>query len=147
MADPKQLGKVLVMVDKQLEQANLALRQARSTVDALQQQMQQLQNYRWDYIKQAQNKKGGTLQASEYQQFHFYISKLDSTITQHVAKQRQAQEAVQQKQQDWQQAKQRQQALQLLIDNAEQQRRSAEAKREQSALDEFSTQQYLRRQR
>ncbi|WP_298440426.1 flagellar export protein FliJ [uncultured Ferrimonas sp.] len=147
MADPKQLRKVLVMVDKALEQAGLELRQARSTEAALQEQMDELQRYRWDYVKQAQQKAGTTLQASEYQQFHYFISKLDTTISQHVVKQRSATEAVTHKQQLWQEAQQRQQALQLLIEKAEQQQLAAQAKREQGALDEFATQQYLRRRR
>ncbi|GAA4874475.1 flagellar export protein FliJ [Ferrimonas pelagia] len=145
MSDPKQLAKVLTLVEQELEQTSLHLRSANSAVAALKQQMQQLQDYRLDYVRQAQQKQGAVLQAGEYQQFHHYIAKLDAAITQHIGKIRQAEQAAQQRQQQWQACHQRQQAIALLINKAQQQQRLRADKALQRDLDEFSLQQFIRR--
>ncbi|WP_028117913.1 flagellar export protein FliJ [Ferrimonas senticii] len=145
MADPKQLAKVLQVVATQLEQAALQLKQAHQQQALLQQQMAQLQQYRWDYISQAQSQVQQTLSANTYQQYHHFIGRLDDTIAAHVGKQRRASEQVAEAKQQWQQVHQRQQALQLLIDRAQTDQLALQAKREQAALDEFATMQFVRR--
>ncbi|MBY5990736.1 flagellar export protein FliJ [Ferrimonas balearica] len=145
MSDPKQLARVLELADKALEEAALNLRSANSAVQALKQQLSQLQNYRWDYVKQAQQQAGTTLQASHYQQYHHFIAKLDAAITQHNSKLRQAEAAAEQRQGLWQQAHQRQQAIALLIDKAKRAQQSRQEQRQQRELDEFALQQFVRR--
>ncbi|MBY6186876.1 flagellar export protein FliJ [Marinobacter hydrocarbonoclasticus] len=147
MSDPKQLAQVLAMADKALEKAALDLRSANSAVQALKQQLTQLQNYRWDYVKQAQQQAGTTLHASHYQQYHHFIAKLDAAITQHIARVRQAEAAAEQRQALWQQAHQRQQAIALLIDKNKARALQLAEKRSQRELDEFALQQFVRRQR
>ncbi|MBW3164290.1 flagellar export protein FliJ [Ferrimonas balearica] len=147
MSDPNQLAQVLGMADKALEKAALDLRSAHSAVQALKQQLTQLQNYRWDYVKQAQQQAGTTLQASHYQQYHHFIAKLDAAITQHIARVRQAEAAAQQRQTLWQQAHQRQQAIALLLEKNRTRAAALAEKRSQRELDEFALQQFVRRQR
>ncbi|SHI10488.1 flagellar export protein FliJ [Ferrimonas marina] len=147
MSDPKQLAKVLELAEQAFEQASLNLRSANSAVAACRQQLQQLQNYRWDYVKQAQQQAGATLSASDYQQYHHFIAKLDAAIVQQNNKLEQSVQAQQQRQGLWQEAQQRQKAIALLLEKEQTRRAQALAQREQRAMDEFALQQYVRRGR
>lgn len=147
MADPKQLLKVLDMAQKKADKLGLELRQARSAQDALAQQMKQLQAYRLDYVQQAQQQSGSVLNISKFQQFNYIIAKLDASISQHLQKQQQAEQQVAEKQQIWMAARQRQQALKLLIENTEKKLQTERSRREQRNLDEYATQLFVRRKR
>ncbi|USD38630.1 MULTISPECIES: flagellar export protein FliJ [Ferrimonas] len=144
MADPKQLAKVLELADKELEKAQLQLRSARSQADALREQLKQLQAYRFDYVKQADEKAGTLVAANHYQQYYHFIAKLDGAINDQHTQIQAADEAVLQFQQHWQLIQQKQKALALLIDKEHQRRAARAEKREQAELDEFAIQQYLR---
>ncbi|MFI3245834.1 MAG: flagellar export protein FliJ [Ferrimonas sp.] len=145
MADPKQLRRVLTQMTQQVELAQAALREAKATETLLHDQLQQLHQYRLDYLKQAQQQTGNTVAASHYQQFNYFINKLDHAITQHIYKQRQQQAKTKELADQFQKINQRYQALQLLIDKTEGQLLQKQAKREQQAMDEFATLQYVRR--
>ncbi|WP_394128750.1 flagellar export protein FliJ [Shewanella maritima] len=126
------------------EQAALQLRSAQLEAQKRQTQLNALNEYRLDYMKQMDGHTGQALSANHYHQFHRFIKQVDEAIGQQVGAVREAETQVGYRQKHWQEKQQKRKAVEMLLDKKRHIAQVAEDKREQKASDEFATQQYFR---
>ncbi|MGB0893674.1 MAG: flagellar export protein FliJ [Parashewanella sp.] len=135
---------VLKLAKEAEEKASLQFRSAQMNHQKSRTQLDTLNNYRLDYMKQMGDKVGSNLTASHYQQFHQFIGQIDSAISQQVHAVQQAKQHEQQQQQLWLEKQQKRKAVATLLDKKAQRKQAAESKAEQKMLDEFAVQQFYR---
>ena len=124
---------VLKLATAAEDQAALQLKSAQFEKQKRQGQLDALNNYRLDYMKQMEGHTGTTLRANQYHQFHQFIRQVDSAITQQVAAVKDAEK------------QQKRKAVEMLLSQKATKAMVIEAKREQKMSDEFAMQQYFRR--
>ena len=135
---------VLKLATAAEEQAALQLKSAQFEKQKRQGQLDALNNYRLDYMKQMEGHTGTTLRANQYHQFHQFIRQVDSAITQQVAAVKDAEKQVGYRQVHWQEKQQKRKAVEMLLAQKAKKAMVVEAKREQKMSDEFAMQQYYR---
>ncbi|MCE9680021.1 flagellar export protein FliJ [Shewanella sp. AS1] len=145
MAKSDPLDTVLKLTLDAEEQASLQLRSAQLTYQKCQDQLNALQQYRLDYMKQMEQKQGQVISASNYHQFHQFIRQIDEAITkQHFAvTETDKQRHIAQKR--WQDKQQKRKAVELLLEKKAHKRQLREMKQEQKLIDEFAMQQFFRK--
>ena len=111
------------------------------------QKLQQLQQYRVDYIEQIRKNGGGGLAATRYQQHLSFVGKLDLACEQQLHVIARAKLAMDQSKSEWLKKQQRKEAIIKLIEKQKKQQEYLESKREQEDMDEFANQQFLRKRR
>ncbi|QIR13988.1 flagellar export protein FliJ [Shewanella aestuarii] len=126
------------------EQAAMQLKSAQFEKQKLQGQLEALNNYRLDYMKQMEGHQGTTLSANQYHQFHQFIKQVDTVISQQVAAVQEADKQVGYRQKHWLEKQQKRKAVEMLLKHKADKAMIAEAKRDQKMSDEFAMQQYLR---
>lgn len=119
--------------------------QAQQHLSANQQKLKGLNDFRLEYTQQLHVKALNGLQTSGFNQYQAFIKKIEDAIKQQASTVMTAQQVVEQRKKIWlaQQAKAK--AIALLIEKRalEQQKRLDKA--EQTMLDEFATNQFMRR--
>ena len=145
MARPDPLHTVLKLAQDAEEQAALQLRSAQLDCQKRQSQLEALNNYRLDYMKQMDNQIGQNISASHYHQFHQFIKQIDNAISQQVRVVKEAETQRGYRQQHWMEKQQKRKAVDLLLANKAEKALVAENKREQKMSDEFAMQQFIRR--
>ena len=144
MAKSDPLLTVLKLATSAEEQAALQLKSAQFEKQKRQGQLDALNNYRLDYMKQMGEHQGATLRANQYHQFHQFIRQVDSAISQQVVAVKDAETQVDYRQSYWQEKQQKRKAVEMLLAHKADKAMIAETKREQKMSDEFAMQQYLR---
>ncbi|MGB6137857.1 MAG: flagellar export protein FliJ [Shewanella sp.] len=144
MAKTDPLVTVLKLAVEAEEKAALQLKAAQFERQKRQGQLDALNNYRLDYMKQMEGHSGTTLRANQYHQFHQFIRQVDSAINQQVAVVQDGEKQVGYRQQHWQETQQKRKAVEMLLAKKATKEQLAESKREQKMSDEFAMQQYFR---
>ncbi|RLV61634.1 flagellar export protein FliJ [Parashewanella curva] len=139
------LNTVLKLAKDAEEQASLQYRSAKLDEQKARGQLEALNQYRLDYMRQMGDKVGSNLSSSQYQQFHKFICQIDQAIKQQVEAIRQTEEQLKHRHQHWLEKQQKRQAVEMLLEKKEQKRQAAQAKSEQKMIDEFAIQQFYRR--
>ncbi|GIU20191.1 flagellar export protein FliJ [Shewanella sp. MBTL60-007] len=145
MARTEPLLMVLKLSQEAEEQASLQLRSAQLEWQKRQNQLEALQNYRLDYMKQMEQQQGQSISASNYHQFHQFVRQVDAAIVQQVAAVQDADNQRQHRQVHWQEKQQKRKAVELLLANKAEKARLAELRVEQKMVDEFASQQFYRK--
>ncbi|AZG36979.1 MAG: flagellar export protein FliJ [Shewanella psychromarinicola] len=136
---------VLKLATSAEDQAALQLKSAQFEKQKRQGQLDALNNYRLDYMKQMEGHTGTTLRANQYHQFHQFIRQVDNAITQQVGAVQDAEKQVGYRQVHWQETQQKRKAVDMLLKQKAKKAMAIEAKLEQKNSDEFAMQQYFRR--
>jgi flagellar protein FliJ len=126
------------------EKAALQLKSTQSDRQKYQAQLDVLNNYRLDYMKQMSQHQGQSLSANHYSQFHQFIKQVDNAIAQQVNAVKDAETQVLYRQQNWQEKQQKRKAVEMLLEQKALKRANAENVREQKMSDEFAMQQFIR---
>lgn len=142
-ADP--LEKVLVLAYEAEEQASLQLKTAQSEWQKQQAQLEALQQYRLDYMKQMESQQGKTISASGYHQFHQFVKQIDEAIASQLDAVNDTQSMKQQRQSHWLACQQKHQAVKILLTNKAQKAQHKAMRLEQKLTDEFAMQQFYRK--
>lgn len=145
MSRPDPLYTVLKLAVDAEEQAALQLRSAQLDCQKRQNQLDALNNYRLDYMKQMDDQVGKNISASQYHQFHRFIKQIDQAITQQLGVVKEADVQRGYRQQHWMEKQQRRKAVELLLASKAQKALAVENKREQKMTDEFASQQFYRK--
>ncbi|GGQ26298.1 flagellar export protein FliJ [Shewanella litoralis] len=144
MAKTDPLVTVLKLAVAAEEKAALQLKAAQFERQKRQGQLDALNNYRLDYMKQMEGHTGTTLRANQYHQFHQFIRQVDQAILQQMAVVKDGEKQVGYRQQHWQETQQKRKAVEMLLAKKATKEQIAESKREQKMSDEFAMQQYFR---
>ncbi len=145
MARTEPLLMVLKLAEDAEEQASLQLRSAQLELQRRQNQLDALQNYRLDYMKQMEQQQGQSISASHYHQFHQFVRQIDTAIIQQVNTVQEADNQRQHRQIYWQEKQQKRKAVELLLANKAEKDKVAELRAEQKMVDEFASQQFYRK--
>lgn len=125
--------------------AVMALAKARKELDNYYRQLSQIEQYRLEYCQQLVERGQSGLTASQYTHLNRFLTSLDETL----AKQKQAEThfkyQVNNCEQHWMEVRKQRRSYEWLIDKKKAERQRLLEKREQKAMDEFSTLQYARR--
>ncbi|MCL1073935.1 flagellar export protein FliJ [Shewanella dokdonensis] len=136
---------VLKLAKEAEEQAALRLKAAQFEHQKRVNQLQSLRDYRLDYMRQLAAQQGQQIRADYYQQFHRFVRQVDEAIKQQLAVVHEAEQQKQYRQQHWMEKQQKRKAVELLLEKKAQQKQLRENKQEQKLIDEFASQQFLRR--
>ncbi|WP_119968993.1 flagellar export protein FliJ [Shewanella japonica] len=127
------------------EQAALQLKSAQLEQQKHQSQLDALNNYRLEYMKQMGENQGKTLSASQYHSFHEFIKQVDQALLQQVNAVKEAEKQTGYRQVYWQEKQQKRKAVELLLEKNAQKAQQLANKKEQKASDEFAMQQFIRK--
>ncbi|ARD23212.1 MULTISPECIES: flagellar export protein FliJ [Shewanella] len=127
------------------EQAALQLKSAQLEQQKHQSQLDALNNYRLEYMKQMGENQGKTLSASQYHSFHEFIKQVDQALLQQVNAVKEAEKQTGYRQVHWQEKQQKRKAVELLLEKNAQKAQQLANKKEQKASDEFAMQQFIRK--
>lgn len=139
----KRMQVVLQLAQRQEDAAAQTLSQAREQFEVEQQQMQQLR----DYAAQYHQEYAGQRQAVQAQQlinYSGFVTRLGELCREQEAKLRRLQLGLNQLQAQWRTAYQKRKAVAELIERLLQEEAQQQDRRQQKAMDEFSSQQYSR---
>ena len=145
MANADPLLLVLNLALDAEEQASLLLKSAQLEFQKRQHQLNALNNYRLDYMKQMQSQQGQVISASHYHQFHRFIRQIDDAIAQQNRVVADGEKQKEYRQHHWLEKQKKRKAVELLLANKAKKRDALELKREQKMTDEFASQQFYRR--
>ncbi|MGX7652981.1 flagellar export protein FliJ [Shewanella putrefaciens] len=145
MANADPLLLVLNLALDAEEQASLLLKSAQLECQKRQHQLNALNNYRLDYMKQMQSQQGQAISASHYHQFHRFIRQIDDAIAQQNRVVAHGEKQKEYRQHHWLEKQKKRKAVELLLANKAKKRDALELKREQKMTDEFASQQFYRR--
>ncbi|QSX32720.1 flagellar export protein FliJ [Shewanella avicenniae] len=138
---------VLKLAQEAEEQAALKLKAAQLEHQRRNAQLQALNGYRLDYMKQLSDKQGQQIRAEAYQQFHRFIQQIDSAIKQQNAVVHDAEQQKLHRQKYWLEKQQKRKAVELLLAKKAAAAEAKQLKQEQKMTDEFASQQFYCRKR
>lgn len=142
--DPLQL--VYELREKQVEQAQLAYQRSQQALFEQRKQLQNLQQYRRQYIHQLSEKGSQGLSISDLGKYQQFIVQIDQGLTQHQQGLIKFEYDVQTHKKKWVTAQISCKAMGILLDKKAKKRALLEDKKEQMLLDEFTTFQYFQKQ-
>lgn len=145
MANADPLLLVLNLALDAEEQASLLLKSAQLECQKRQHQLNALNNYRLDYMKQMQSQQGQAISASHYHQFHRFIRQIDDAIAQQHRVVADGEKQKEYRQHHLLEKQKKRKAVELLLASKAKKRDALELKREQKMTDEFASQQFYRR--
>jgi flagellar protein FliJ len=144
------------MATKQLETLlKFELSKERKAADALrlvesehQQNLTRLQNvadYRLEYMKRLSDRSLVGIDSATYGHYHAFLAKLDNAAEQVNIALRQAIALMEQRKRQWLAQRRKVQAVELLLEKQQHQLQIKQHRQEQRMFDELATQQFLRR--
>jgi flagellar export protein FliJ len=145
MANLEQLVLVARIAKEKEQQAARLLKQASDRVMAEERQETLLQQYRLDYLQQLRGRGRGGMGSALYSQFQQFLDRLDGVILGQQQKIAEAKRAQLQRRKQWDSARQKSNAIELLIDKNKQSAFLQAEKLEQKLADEYSNQQTVRK--
>ena len=108
-------------------------------------QMQQLSDYRKQYLQQFTERGEAGISGSSYAHYHNFMKKLELAEFEQKQALDNIQQTVKNKHADWMEIRKKRDALGLLLDKRKIAAQLVEQRREQKDLDEFSNFQYFKR--
>ena len=107
--------------------------------------LQNVSDYRLEYMRRLEQRSIAGIDSATYRHFHAFIAKLDNATEQVEIAIQQAKALVEQRKTQWFAQRQKVKAVEHLQQQKMKIKVKIENKREQNMLDEFSTQQFVRR--
>lgn len=132
------------MAERAEQDAAQSLKHYRDRVVTEEQQLEQLQDYRAQYLQQYQGRQNG-LHASEMIGYSAFIQRLAQVLADQEQKLGQMHGQLSQLQTQWQQKHHRRQSVEELIERLKREENAVLERRLQQELDELAAQQYWRR--
>jgi len=132
--------------EKQVNQALLAYQHAQKALFEQRQQLQNLHQYRRQYINQLSEKGSQGLSISDLGKYQQFIVQIDQGVSQHQKGLVKFEYAVQTQKKMWVDMQVKCKAIGVLLDKKEKKRAHLEDKKEQTLQDEFSMFQYFQKQ-
>ncbi|TQV75334.1 flagellar export protein FliJ [Aliikangiella marina] len=108
------------------------------------QKLQQLYQYRHEYLLQMESKVKSGISGSELQRYHLFLAKLDSAIEQQKDVLMVSAKQLDASQSHWQEKRNRTKAISQVMEKMQNQEKFDASKKEAKASDEISTQAFLR---
>ncbi len=131
---------------KLVDQALQAYKKSQQALFDQRQQLQNLNEYRLQYINQLSEKGSKGLSIGDLGKYQQFIIQIDQGLTQHQQGLIKFEYDVQAKKKMWIEAQVNCKAMGMLLDKKEKKRIAIENKKEQMLLDEFSTFQHFQKQ-
>ncbi|MDC3213503.1 flagellar export protein FliJ [Pseudoalteromonas distincta] len=121
--------------------------QANQNLQANQQKLQGLNNFRLEYSQQLHLKGKSGLSSAGFGQYHAFIAKIEEAIRQQASTVNTAKQVVTQRKTLWLKQQIKAKAVAKLIENQKLKANALMAKNEQKMLDEFSANQFFQRRK
>jgi flagellar FliJ protein len=141
----KQLETLLTIEQNKVQRLADELRQAEHTWQQHKLRLNNVGQYRLEYMKQLMERCKQGIDSATYNHFHAFVSKLDNAAEQLQIAIAQAKALVDQKKQAWRKQQQRVKSIELLIEKKQQQYQVILQRKEQKMFDEIANQAYVRR--
>ncbi|MBH0030428.1 flagellar export protein FliJ [Pseudoalteromonas sp. SWYJZ98] len=129
------------------ENLRMSYLQANQNLQANQQKLQGLNNFRLEYSQQLHLKGKSGLSSAGFGQYHAFIAKIEEAIRQQASTVNTAKQVVTQRKTLWLKQQIKAKAVAKLIENQKLKANALMAKNEQKMLDEFSANQFLQRRK
>jgi flagellar protein FliJ len=140
--------KLVVHIEEEREQkAAQAFQIAQQNVTAQKQKLQNLQQYRLEYLKQIQNSGQGGVTAQKYHQHLSFIGKLDKACEQQFTVISRASLVADDRKKQWVEQQKRRKAIEMVIENQRVAADKKEMRRQQNTMDEYAAQKFYRAQK
>ena len=140
----KQLQMVAKWESEKEEKAASDFQQAQMFVQQNQEKLDGLLQYRLDYFKKIQDKASNGLEALSFTHHQTFINKLDKACDQQQQIINDAKKAAEQRKQLWLEQQKKRKAVEMLLDKNARIRQAKLDRQEQSMLDEFALQKFIR---
>ncbi|MEL0656375.1 flagellar export protein FliJ [Pseudoalteromonas issachenkonii] len=129
------------------ESLRMSYLQANQNLQANQQKLQGLNNFRLEYSQQLHLKGKSGLSSAGFGQYHAFIAKIEEAIRQQASTVNTAKQVVTQRKTLWLKQQIKAKAVAKLIENQKLKANALMAKNEQKMLDEFSANQFSQRRK
>ncbi|MBB1295882.1 flagellar export protein FliJ [Pseudoalteromonas sp. SR41-7] len=129
------------------ENLRMSYLQANQNLQANQQKLQGLNNFRLEYSQQLHLKGKSGLSSAGFGQYHAFIAKIEEAIRQQASTVNTAKQVVAQRKTLWLKQQIKAKAVAKLIENQKLKANALMAKNEQKMLDEFSANQFFQRRK
>ncbi|MBB1290558.1 flagellar export protein FliJ [Pseudoalteromonas sp. SR43-6] len=129
------------------ESLRMSYLQANQNLQANQQKLQGLNNFRLEYSQQLHLKGKSGLSSAGFGQYHAFIAKIEEAIRQQASTVNTAKQVVTQRKTLWLKQQIKAKAVAKLIENQKLKANALMAKNEQKMLDEFSANQFFQRRK
>lgn len=129
------------------ENLRMSYLQANQNLQANQQKLQGLNNFRLEYSQQLHLKGKSGLSSAGFGQYHAFIAKIEEAIRQQASTVNTAKQVVTQRKTLWLKQQIKAKAVAKLIENQKLKTNALMAKNEQKMLDEFSANQFFQRRK
>jgi len=118
---------------------------ARNSYQNHETKLKELIQYRVEYIEQFHTKAKKGMQATQFHQYHRFISQLELAITQQQSVVTEAEVQLEQRQQQWQKKDSHKRAIHKVVNRFKSQEQKDSFNKEQGELDELNTQKHNHR--
>ncbi|MBB1305516.1 MULTISPECIES: flagellar export protein FliJ [unclassified Pseudoalteromonas] len=129
------------------ENLRMSYLQANQNLQANQQKLQGLNNFRLEYSQQLHLKGKSGLSSAGFGQYHAFIAKIEEAIRQQASTVNTAKQVVTQRKTLWLKQQIKAKAVAKLIENQKLKANALMARNEQKMLDEFSANQFFQRRK
>ncbi|KPZ61057.1 flagellar export protein FliJ [Pseudoalteromonas sp. P1-7a] len=141
------LDLLLKLENDKEENLRMSYLQANQNLQANQQKLQGLNNFRLEYSQQLHVKGKSGLSSAGFGQYHAFIAKIEDAIRQQASTVNTAKQVVSQRKALWLKQQVKAKAVAKLIEKQNLKAAALMAKSEQKMLDEFSANQFFQRRR
>ncbi len=139
--------KLVVQIEEEKEQkAAQAFQLAQQNVAAQKQKLQNLQQYRLEYLRQIQNNGKDGVTAQKYHQHLSFIGKLDKACEQQYGAISRASLVADDRKKQWIEQQKRRKAVEMVLENQRIAAEKKEMRRQQNTMDEYAAQKFYRAQ-
>lgn len=132
-----------IQSDKEQELAR-DLQSAQSYLTSCEQKLKEVLAYKLDYLKRMQDMGTKGVGGSSYQHYQRFIVQLEEGIKKQYDVIEMAKEVVEQRRNTWLEQQKSVKAVELLLDKKRMKQQAVKDKQEQSMIDEFATQKFIR---
>lgn len=142
---PRQLQLVVEYEQQKEDKLALQYAQAQQDLQDKNEKLAGLDKHKHEYINNMNNNGQGGISPDHLMRFQAFISQLDKACTQQRAKIQNASKVVEQRRALWLQQQRKRKSVELLLEKQQQAELIKQDKQEQLVLDEFSQNQFIRR--
>ncbi len=127
------------------QNAVMALNNANSELQNYYKQLEQIEQYRFDYCQQLVERGKGGLSASSFSHLNRFLTQLDETLVKQKEAESYFKDQVVRCEQHWFEMRKQKRSYEWLLEKKQKEKQRIENQREQKQLDEFTTLQYSRK--
>ncbi len=139
--------KLVAQIEEEKElKAAQAFQLAQQNVVAQKQKLQNLQQYRLEYLRQIQHNGKGGVTAQKYHQHLSFIGKLDKACEQQYGVISRASLVADDRKKQWIEQQKRRKSVEMVIENQRIAAEKKEMRRQQNTMDEYAAQKFYRAQ-